>query len=121
IAVSQDALLDTNTVDPRAVGRTEVDQQEAVAVGTDLGVVAADVRVGQHDVGVRSAADADRVLAEREALAGREHQAPRAGASRALPEASLDLEPTGVEGLVDHQLDVDRPHEAVLLVTGMGP
>ena len=38
----------------------------------------------------------------------------------ALAEAGLDLEPAGAEPLVDHQLDVDRAHESVVLVAGVG-
>src|SRR5690606_39571008 len=39
----------------------------------------------------------------------------------ALAEAALDLEPPGAEGLVDDHLDLDRAHEPVALVAGVGP
>src|SRR4029453_11941396 len=38
-----------------------------------------------------------------------------------LPEAALDLEPPRPEALLHHELDVDRPHEPVALVPGVGP
>ena len=61
------------------------------------------------------------VLLEREAVAGRQHEAAGAGATGALAEAALDLEPARAERLVDHELDVDRAHEAVALVAGVRP
>src|SRR5688500_468253 len=46
VAVTQRLVADPHAVHPRAVGGTEVDQHVTVAVRSDLGVVAADVRVG---------------------------------------------------------------------------
>src|SRR5690606_14046468 len=117
----EQVLGDAHTVDLRAVGRAHVHQQEAVAGRADLGVVAADVGVGEHDVALGPPADADDVLLEREPVAGRQHQAAGAGAAGALAEAALDLEPPGAEGLVDDHLDLDRAHEPVALVAGVGP
>ena len=87
----------------------------------DLRVVAADVRVGEHEVAVGMAADADHRLGEGEAVAVGQHERAGAGAADPFDQPAGDLEGAGVEALVDHQLDLHRAHEGVVLVAGVLP
>src|SRR5690606_36191840 len=89
VAVDQRVLGDPYAVDLGAVGRAQVDQQEPVAVGADLGVAAADVGVGEHDVRLGAAPDRDDVLLEGEPVIGGQDQAAGPGAAGALAEAAL--------------------------------
>src|SRR5690348_7709001 len=55
VALLELALADPRPVDPGPVRRTQVDEGEAVALGVDLGVAPADVRVVDRDVALRQA------------------------------------------------------------------
>ena len=83
---SRSSLLgDADAVDPGAVGRAEVDDHEPVAVGPDLGVAAADVRVGQDDGRTRAAGRCVTTCSPSDdPLAGRAARATRRRAALAL-------------------------------------
>ena len=57
--VHERRLLHLAAVEEGAVAAAQVDEVEGVADAADLGVVAGDLQVGQHDVVVGVAADAD--------------------------------------------------------------
>src|SRR5437899_1170786 len=79
-------LLHTPAVDLGAVGRFEVDDDEFVGVAPHLGVAAADVRVGQHDLAVAAAADDHRQVGDGHAVAILHGQRRHPRPSRCLDE-----------------------------------
>ena len=119
---AQHALVDPHAVDLGAVGRAEVDEHEAVALGADLGVVAADVGVGEHDVATRAGGRCVMTCSasvKRSPVGSTRLPAPAPPApSRNRPSIS---NAAGAKPLVDHQLDLDRAHERVALVAGVLP
>src|SRR3954452_18373494 len=119
VAVGQLLLADPYAVDPRAVGRAEVDDDESVALRANLRVVAAHVGVSQHDVGFGHASHGDRLFPEDDAFTRREDEAAGATAADALAHAAFDLERPRVHAIVDDELDLDRAEERVALVAGV--
>ncbi len=97
----------------------EVDDDVAIAGGTDLGVLAAHVRVGHGDVAARQPSDGEGLLPQDDAVAGREHDAAGAGDRGRLDHLPLDLEPARLQVLPLDEVDADRPHERVALVAGV--
>src|SRR5690606_10095453 len=65
VALGQLVGADPHAVDPGAVGRAEVDEDPAVALGADLVVVAADVGVRELHGRLGLAAEGHGLLAER--------------------------------------------------------
>src|SRR5664280_1477706 len=64
VAVLKHGLLDVAAVEPCAVGRPEIAQHEAVTLAADLGVLARDVGVGEHDAATAAASEHGDFLAQ---------------------------------------------------------
>ena len=111
--------VDPRAVDHRAVRRAEVDDDVRPLAGADLGVAAADVRVGERHRAVGEPADADRPVAERDALARRQHERAGADAARRLPQLATTPNRPRLELVVGGELDAHRADEVVPLLTGV--
>src|SRR5699024_9355066 len=66
--------IHANTIDAGAVGRAEVDEHPSVALGSDLGMVAADVGIGQLHGRFGATAEGHGRLTERDPITGCEDQ-----------------------------------------------
>ena len=70
VTIGQQLLRDPLAVHERAVGGVEIDHQEALSRGLDLGVTAADLGVAQHDGAIAGSTDRDDVVAEWHTVTG---------------------------------------------------
>src|SRR3954469_12588080 len=101
VAIGQRSfVVDTGAVDLGPVGGPEVDDHEGVAAVVHLGVLAADVRVGQGDGAVGQSTDRHDALAQRDSFAGWQHQRRNAVVAT-LVQAGSDDESPGLQVVVD--------------------
>src|SRR5205807_9217817 len=104
-----------HAVDLGAVGRAQVDDDEAIPLAADLGVAPADVGVGQDDVALGEAADRYRILADDHTPPVVEDDRAERAPARPLLGAPGDEELARAERGVGLELDGHRPDERVAL------
>jgi len=112
---------DPEPVDLRPVGRTEIHENELVAAGPDLGVVAGHLGVLQHDLTVRQPTQTHRLIIKGEPGAVGQHDGAGTDPAGTGQKLGVDTELSDPQAVVSDHGDRHRSGEHVALVTGVGP